>query len=316
MHRRTRRVLLVGSLSVATVVGLWVVLSLALAATLSAAFTRGVTHNRCEIGLRNLIIGCHFTWSRTITTTPSRPPTDTSSSAPVTFAVDDMSWDITNHCPLGDIAKRLLCPGAPAAAPAGDDLKVEPSQLTGLPLPKGRVVTTEENSPSIKSVHVETPLDLAVVLGFYRDALSKRGWTENAGAVVAPDRAVIAFTTADGPALLRLIREDHRTIADLSLRKPAAANAATLPKPGQVRLMLGNATDQDAVVTINAQTVRLAAKARLRAGPTIDLPPGKFKVTLEVASDAAQNREFEVAADETWGLLVGPAGVPLPVRVY
>ena len=31
---------------------------------------------------------------------------------------------------------------------------------------------------------------------------------------------------------------------------------------------------------------------------------------------AAQNREFEFAADETWGLLAGPAGVPLPVRLY
>jgi hypothetical protein len=48
----------------------------------------------------------------------------------------------------------------------------------------------------------------------------ERGWTENDGAVVEPDRAVIAFTTTDGPALLRLIHEDERTIADLSLRKP------------------------------------------------------------------------------------------------
>jgi hypothetical protein len=48
----------------------------------------------------------------------------------------------------------------------------------------------------------------------------------------------------------------------------------------------------------------------------IDLPPGKFKVTLQVSNGAAQTREFEVHADETWGLLAGPAGVPLPVRLY
>jgi hypothetical protein len=39
-------------------------------------------------------------------------------------------------------------------------------------------------------------------------------------------------------------------------------------------------------------------------------------VTFKVASNAAQTREFEVATGETWGLLVGPAGVPLPVRLY
>ena len=128
--------------------------------------------------------------------------------------------------------RRRLGRGARAAAI--DDA------ATGLPLPKPWLLTTAKNSPFIKSVHVETPLDLAAVLGFYRVELSKRGWTENDGAVVEPDRAVIAFTTTDGPALLRLIHQDDRTIADLSLRKPAAANAGIQPRPGQARLMLGN----------------------------------------------------------------------------
>jgi hypothetical protein len=195
---------------------------------------------------------------------------------------------------------------------------VELSEATGLPLPKGRLLTTEENSSFIKSVHVEMPLNLAAVLGFYRVELSKRGWTENDGVVVAPDRAVIAFTTTDGPALLRLIHQDDRTIADLSLRKPGAvATADILPSPGQARLMLGNASDGEAVITINEQkTITLAARAKLQDSPEIDLPPGKLKVTLKVASSGAQNREFEVAAGETWGLLVGPVGVPLPMHLY
>jgi hypothetical protein len=92
--------------------------------------------------------------------------------------------------------------------------------------------------------------------------------------------------------------------------------------------MLGNATDEAAVITINEQTVKLAARAGAKLANSadaartlpdsqkIDLPPGKYKVILKVASGAAQNREFEVDADETWGLLVGPAGVPLPVHLY
>jgi hypothetical protein len=146
--------------------------------------------------------------------------------------------------------------------------------------------------------------------------------------LVEPDRAVIAFTTTDGPAVLRLMHQDDRTIADLLLRKPAAATAGDLPMPGQATLLLGNATDEEAVITINGETITLAARAgkhlahdsdterKSTDSPEIDLPPGKFKVTLKVASGAAQNREFEVAADETWGLLVGPAAVPLPVRLY
>jgi len=57
------------------------------------------------------------------------------------------------------------------------------------------------------------------------------------------------------------------------------------------------------------------AGRKLPDRPEIDLPPGKYKVTLKVASSAAQNREFEVAADETWSLLVGPGGV-LPLHLY
>jgi len=119
-----------------------------------------------------------------------------------------------------------------------------------------------------------------------------------------------------------------RTIVDLSLREPGAANAGLLSKPGRVKLRLGNATEEEAVITINAQTIHLAARAGLHlegeaetgaesnGSPEIDLPPGKFKVTLKLASGAAHSRQFEVAADETWGLLIGPNAVALPVHLY
>jgi methionine-rich copper-binding protein CopC len=268
------------------------------------------------------LIDCTYHWSSTTVTqgtpifgTPSHP-------IGTILSVDTTSWAVA-QCPENYIAKRLLCATASVAAPAqaaSDD------HVTALPLPKPWVVRTAKDSPFLKSIHVETPLDLAAVLGFYRVELSRRGWTENDGAVVAPDRAVITFTTTDGPALLRLIHQDGRTIADLSLRKPADVEKTDiLPSPGQVKLMFGNQTDEEAVITINEQTIALAARAgrelanagrKLQDSPKIDLPPGKYKVTFKVASFAAQDREFEVGADETWGLLVGPAGVPLPVHLY
>jgi hypothetical protein len=147
--------------------------------------------------------------------------------------------------------------------------------------------------------------------------LSKRGWSENAGAVVEPGDAVITFATADGPALLRLTHRDGRTIADLSLRKPATTNADILPMPGQARLLLGNAANEEAVITINEQTIKLAARAGLkltddpetgRKSPDsqeINLQPGKYKVTLEVASDAAQtgsSRSLPARPGDCWSV--------------
>jgi hypothetical protein len=326
MNRRTKGILLVGSLAAVTAV--------ATVGVLTAALARIVDpHRDCETGFSKLI-SCTYQRSSKSTrqlnpifTTPSNATSttlpDSRDTSRPTY-VDVTSWAVAD-CPRNYIARRLLCAAASDAAPAqaADD-----DSVTGLPRPKPWLLTTAKNSAFIKAFHVETPLDLAGVLGFYRLELSKRGWSENGGPVVEPDRAVIAFTTADGPALLRLTHQDDRTIADLSLRKPAATNADIVPMPGQVRLLLGNATDEEAVITINEQTIKLAALAGSnltddpetgRKSPDsqeINLQPGKYKVTLKVASGAVQNREFEVAADETWGLLVGAAGVPLPVHLY
>jgi hypothetical protein len=322
MNRRIKGVLLVGGLAVATAIASVVVLTGALAKAMDP-------QHYCDSGFSKLV-DCTYHWSSTTTeqstpifTTPSNATSTLPSGSRDTFrpTYDVTAWAVAD-CPRNYIARRLLCASEAAAPPqAADD-----DAVTGLPRPKPWLVTTAKNSTFIKAFHVETPLDLAGVLGFYRLALSKRGWSENDGAVVEPDGAVIAFTTTDGPALLRLTHQDDRTIADLSLRRAAATDAAILPMPGQVRLLLGNSTDEEAFITINEQTIKLAARAELkddtatgRKSPEsqeINLPPGKFKVSLKIASGAAQNREFEVAADETWGLVAGPAGVPIPLHLY
>ncbi|HTO85548.1 MAG TPA: hypothetical protein VMQ73_25235 [Methylomirabilota bacterium] len=316
MKRRTKAVLLVAGLAVAIPVGTVVVLSEALFRILDP-------NHQCETGFSKLT-SC--TYHRSSRTTQQGTPLFGAPAYPIGTIIshDETSWAVAD-CPENHIARRLLCAVPSVAAPAqaaSDDA------VTGLPLPKPWLVRTAKNSLSIKSFHLETPLELAAVLGFYRTELSKRGWTENDGAVVTPDRAVIAFTTIDGPALLRVVHQDDRTIADLSLRKPGDAKARILPRPGQVRLMLGNTTDEEAVITINQQTIKLAARAgehlarsadeadELPEGQKIDLPAGKYKVTLRLAGSRAQDREFEVAADETWGLLVGEEGTPFPVHLY
>lgn len=314
MNRRTKGVLLIGGLAAVTaVVATFVALTGAVARVLDPG-------HACETGFSTLV-NCNYHWS-SITVSQGTPIFP--SSSPPKFQptyTDVTSWSVVD-CPQNAIAKRVLC-ATPAGAQAASD-----DSDTGLPLPKPWVLRTAKSSRFITSVHVETPLDLASVLGFYRASLGTRGWKEDSGAVVESDRAVIPFTTSDGPALLRLIHQDDRTIADLSRRKPADADAGILPQPGQVRLRLGNTTDEAAVITINGQSIKLAARAgrdladdtdagrKSPGSAEIDLPPGKYKVAIMSTSAAVQNREFEVAAGETWGLLVGSAGVLLPVHLY
>jgi hypothetical protein len=283
------------------------------------------TYNYCDTGFSSLS-SCKLHWASS-TASQARPASDPSStdrwdwSKTDVISADVTSWAVAD-CPENAIARRLLCASVTThARAASDDL------ATGLPRPKPWVITTGKDSLSIRALHLETLLELAATLDFYRDALGKRGWTEKDGAVVAPDGANIAFTAPDGPALLRLTRQNARTIVDLSVRKAAAPNAALLPKSGQVKLLLENTEDEGAVITIDERAIKLSAHTEhdLTNNPetagtlpdrtAIDLPPGKYKVSFKVASGAITSREFEAVADETWGLLVGPAGVPLTVQL-
>lgn len=294
MKSRTLGVLLVGGLVAAVAV---------LATPVAAHLGRASTADTIQ-----------FNWSRT--------------TGPNDF-VDQTWWAVRSHCAPDSFAEKLLCiPVGMMARGASAGFEAKLSQDTGWPIPEGWARATAKNAPQITSIYIETPRDLATVLAFYRTELDKRGWTEKDGAVVAPDRAMIAFATSGGPGLLRLSREGDKTIAELSLRKPGVVKAGIVPKPGQVRLMFGNKTDDDAIFTVNEQTIKVAAGAggklantadeaeKLPDDQKLDLPPGRYKVTLEVAGGAAQSRDFEVAANETWGLMVGPDGAPLPMHLY
>jgi len=321
MKRRTKKILLLGSLVVAAGVVTYF--------QANAAFTRVIDPKQnCQTGFSTLVtcrlqLSSRTVWqrkpdpdwpgSKASTAETSPPEPDKLISTEVTL------WALA-ECPENSVARRLLC-ATPSTAPRAEDAVVDPN--TGLPLLQPWVLKTARSSPAISAVHVETPFDLAATLNFYRGALSKRGWTENSGALVTPDAAAITFTTTDGPALLRLSRRDNLTIVELSLRKPAAANSGLRPKPGQARLKLGNSRDEEAVITINDQTIKLAADAgHLMMDDTgtdnsdLNLPPGRYKVTLKTASGAAQTRELDLVVDETWGLVVGPDATPLPLRLY
>src|SRR5665213_3515692 len=203
---------------------------------------------------------------------------------------------------------------APASA---DDLVLEESG--GLPVPKRHTMSEGAKSTFRRELSARVPLALSDVLGFYRRELGKINWKEEAaGAVVAADHVNLAFTSPDGPALLKLGRKDGKTTVNLAVRDPgAAAKAGVMPKAGQAKLLISNMSDVDAMLIINKHTFKTGAGAGTKApdGPMLDLAPGKYKVSSKLAGMPAHDDEIEVFADQTWGLLIGPGGV-LPLQVY
>ena len=209
---------------------------------------------------------------------------------------------------------------------ADEALEAEPD--SPLPVPSKRTMRSigtgkmpGSDAPFRRELEASVPATLNSVLVFYRSELGKRGWRETAeGAVVKPDQVQLAFTSPDGPATLKLGRSKGETSINLAQKYPAAAaKADVVPKPGQSKLLFGNIGKSDATVSINKQTIRIAAGAggpQSPRPPMIDLPPGKYQYALKIAGGPARNNQIEIGAGDTWGVMIGPGGDVLPLQMY
>lgn len=206
------------------------------------------------------------------------------------------------------------------AAPAQEAFEdLEADDTDGLPVPKNHTFSMQSKSPFRNEREAAVTASLDSTLAFYRRELTKLGWKEEPkGAIVNPQNVALSFVTPDGPGTLKLGRDGDKTTVKLSQRMPEqAAKLGVVAKPGRGLILLGNMLESEAVVTINRQTIKVAAGAGKASGdgPKLDLPPGKYKASVKVPGKPAYNESLNVVAGETLGLLIGPGGVlPLPIN--
>ncbi|MFK4652465.1 hypothetical protein ABIF97_002399 [Bradyrhizobium japonicum] len=214
----------------------------------------------------------------------------------------------------------------PIQAKSTEPLKLDPDSALPVPTQRSSSGISSTKFPGSdqsfrKELEASIPAELSDVLAFYRAELTKRGWQEKTdGATATAERAELAFTSPEGPAMLKLGRAREETTVSLVQRNPqAAAKADIMPKAGQARLMLGNIGPKEASLTINKQTIKIAAGAggpQSPKGPMLDLPPGKYQYALRMPGQPARTDTLTVAAGDAWGLLVGPSGDVLPLQMY
>lgn len=214
-------------------------------------------------------------------------------------------------------ADKTAAANTPSQPATEDDLIVE--EIGGLPVPKRHTLAEGSKNPFRREMNANVPLDLTAVLGFYRRELGKLNWKEEAaGAVVAADNVNLAYSTAEGPALLKLSRKDGETIVKLLVKNPdAATKAGVMPKANQAKVMFGNINEAEATITFNNRAIKVGAGAGTKGpdGPMLDIPAGKYKYSIKLPGKPAQSDEVELATGETWGLMIGPGGV-LALQVY
>jgi hypothetical protein len=224
-----------------------------------------------------------------------------------------------------DAASNQASGASVGKSAAVTDLEADPD--SALPVPKQHTMSSigtgklpGTDIPFRRELEASIPAELNAVLAFYRSELTKRGWKESAErAVIKPDQVQLAFSSPDGPVVLKLGRSNDETTVNLAQKIPAAAaKGDVMPKPGQAKLLFSNLGDSETVLTINKQTIKIAAGAGgpRTKGPTLELPPGKYQYSLKVAGGPARNNAIEVAADDAWGLMIAPDGDVMSLQVY
>jgi hypothetical protein len=216
-----------------------------------------------------------------------------------------------------------------ASAKADQDLEAD-ADASGFPVPKGYTLSAPGTwsmqgggqTPFRREFDASVPASLSSVLAFYRRELTKRQWKEMPeGAVANADKVQLAFNSPEGPAVFKLNRSKGETSVNISVKNPTEAKkAGVLPAAGQVKLFLGNMGDKEAIVTVAEKTIKVApgtGSPQKKDGPTMDMRPGKHKYSIKVAGRPAHTGELETSADDTWGLMVSPAGHDaLAMQIY
>jgi hypothetical protein len=117
---------------------------------------------------------------------------------------------------------------------------------------------------------------------------------------------------------LKLSRKDDATEVDLVARNPdATVKAGMMPKQGQAKILFGNVNPAAETITFNNHPIKVAAGAGTKGpdGPSLDLPPGKYRYSIKLPGQPVLDDVVDIGADETWGLMIGPGGV-LPLQAY
>ena len=193
--------------------------------------------------------------------------------------------------------------GTPAADAAPPLVAIDKD---GLPIPDGLGNMGSTRTRFSHAVNFSAPNSVADIVAFYRAELGKKGWKEDA-AKLSDSEAELKFTAPDGPATLSLKRNGDMTDAELTVSEKAKAAASPLaPKPGMVRLVFGNMSDNPADVIIGSKHVKMTPGQGAKApdGPTLEVKPGDITVKSKSAKES-----FTAGPDEIWMVAVGPGGL-------
>lgn len=223
----------------------------------------------------------------------------------------DLSFDVDV---LGKPASTAKSPASPTGGLVADS-------HDGLPIPEGYNGIQKEGSKFRSETRTTVAAELNAVVDFYRRELAAGEWKENVkDAKIEKQSAKLSFSGSKGSLIVQLEASGKGTAITLASRDAAAAKAAgLLPSAGKGRMLIGNGHDKAATITVNKRDYKVAAGAGAddpKTGLNWEVAPGKYTVEVKLPGEKIHTENLTIGADETWGVMILPTGVPLAIQLY
>lgn len=175
------------------------------------------------------------------------------------------------------------------------------------PVPFGSNEVSRESTPYRTVIRGSLESELATMVDFYRTQLAESGWEESGAAKLSEKAANMSFSR-DGEVLAVQLRTTSRS-SEFAL---AAQNAnmakkdGVLPKAGQAKALLGNATEAEIVIMIDDVEYKLpigVGSENPADAKKIDLKPGKHTIVIKVPGEKPQTEQVDIKPNTTWGFV-------------
>jgi hypothetical protein len=198
--------------------------------------------------------------------------------------------------------------------------RLEVQEVNGLPIPTDNTGHVDDASPYRRRLEARAHGQLDSIVAFYRRELPSRGWRETAGAIIDRDRAALSFASTGSELNATISRDGNLIKIVLLIRRPDLANkAGVLAGTGRARLMIGNQSNVDAVITIGGRAHELA-RGKGAQDPSqalmLDLAPGKSQIVIRLPGRADRPFMLPMSVGETWGMMILDSGKTIPIQIY
>lgn len=187
------------------------------------------------------------------------------------------------------------------------------------PIPEDCQGVTQEKSKYKQHYEAQVKAPMAAVVAFYNKELSSRGWKTQSSPINDSAVRKSVWNGPQGTVQLTLSTQDDTTQVQADVRNTKLAEQhGIVPKAGQGKLLLANATEKDVVMVLGKQTFKLPPeKGAQDPGDALKVPvlPGKHRVKVTSAGETTEE-ELQIAEGSVWGLIAVPGGGAFSHELY